>query len=73
MTKYALIEPIARESYSATIGDYWDVPDSHVFKGYNDTNLWLAEMTYDLGGNYHIKRIIKRRVTMADLRRLRDK
>lgn len=65
---------IMGEHYSATIGDYWNFPDTHVFSDDAGLCFDLVQTEYNELGNLGIKRIIKRGpVTMADLRRLGDK
>ena len=62
------------EHYSATIGDYWNLPDNYVFSDDEDMCADLVQTEYNELGNLGIKRIIKRGpITMKDLRRLGDK
>lgn len=58
---YALVSAIdPDERYSATKGDYWNLPENHVFSDDEGLDMDLAEMGYDEDGRYVIKRIVKR-------------
>jgi len=71
--QYALVSPYTGEEYSANPHDYWSASNQTVFKDYEGNNMQLAEMGYDQIGNYHIKRIVKKRVTVGDLRNLEER
>lgn len=62
-----LFSPSTGERYSATKGDYFLTSEKKIFKDKEGNNLWMAQTEYNDFGNLEVKKVLKRRVTVADL------